>query len=203
MAKKRGLAKNISKRKATTVINGRIETEYSAGSTLREGNISLILDDYQDLFSDFDPRTYSQKALSDDFLLECKRAARDKPDDTKLELRLLIPKNKRNLSDENIIKKRLADHFERHYKIKLTEQKNIKKHGIIWTVVGWLLLFISGIIYLQPGIFYQLLFVVFNPAGWFTMWTGFDKFLSDIKEKEPELDFYQKMTNVNIYFFGY
>ena len=36
---------------------------------LREGNISLVLDSYDDLFSDFDPRDYSQKALSDDFLV--------------------------------------------------------------------------------------------------------------------------------------
>ena len=46
--------------------------------SLREGNISLILDSYNDMFSDFDPRSFSERALSDDFLSECKRAARDK-----------------------------------------------------------------------------------------------------------------------------
>ncbi|MBI2151367.1 hypothetical protein HYU21_01420, partial [Candidatus Woesearchaeota archaeon] len=35
---------------------------------VREGNISLVLDSYDDIFSDFDPRDYSEKALSEDFL---------------------------------------------------------------------------------------------------------------------------------------
>lgn len=211
MIKKRGVISNSRKNEINnnSINNNNINKKQKNNSkmisdkTFREGNISLILDEYQDLFSDFDPRSYSEKALSDDFLAECRRASRDKPDDSALELRLLIPRNKRNLSDENIIKNRLIDHFERHYKIKLEEKKKIKKHGIIWTLIGWAILFISGIIYLQPGMFYQLLFVVFNPAGWFIMWTGFDKFLSDVKEKEPELEFYKKMANVKIYFFQY
>ena len=60
------------------------------GVDLREGNISLILDDYNDLFSDFDPRHYSERALSDDFLAESKRASRDKPAGS-LEVKFLVP----------------------------------------------------------------------------------------------------------------
>ena len=80
----------------------------------REGNISLILDSYDDIFSDFDPRSYSEKALSDDFLEECKKAAKDKEE--RPELRLLVQKNKRDYKDEIRIKKRLREHFQRHYK---------------------------------------------------------------------------------------
>ena len=73
---------------------------------VREGNISLVLDSYNDIFSDFDPRDYSEKALSEDFLSECKRAARDK--ENHIELRLLIPIKKRNSTHENKIRKRLG-----------------------------------------------------------------------------------------------
>ena len=76
----------------------------------REGNISLILDSYDDIFSDFDPRPFAHRALSDDFLLEAKRAARDKQGS--LELRFLIPKNERKLDAETIIKGRLREHFK-------------------------------------------------------------------------------------------
>ena len=44
----------------------------------KNGNISLILESYTDIFSDFDPRPYDQRTLSDDFLLECKKAVRRK-----------------------------------------------------------------------------------------------------------------------------
>ena len=81
---------------------------------MREGNISLILEEYNDIFSDFDPRPYEHKALSDDFLTECRKAARDK-DVHELELRLLMPKEIRNLDDEAKIKHRLHEHFHKHF----------------------------------------------------------------------------------------
>jgi len=85
--------------------------ELTAEEKMRQGNISLILDSYNDLFSDFDPRNYSERTLSDDFLLECKRAARDRDPKMNFELRLLIPKTRRNANDELIIKHRLKSHF--------------------------------------------------------------------------------------------
>ncbi len=64
---------------------------------IREANISLIIDDYEDIFSDFDPRDYIERAISDDFIQECKRSARDKLKG--IELRILVPKDKRNFKD--------------------------------------------------------------------------------------------------------
>ncbi|NYT12918.1 MAG: hypothetical protein GKC01_00225, partial [Candidatus Methanofastidiosa archaeon] len=73
-----------------------IEASEDPKIILREKNISLILDSYDDLFSDFDPRPYSVRGLSDDFLIECRRAVRGiKTESPVLELRLLVPKNKR------------------------------------------------------------------------------------------------------------
>ena len=81
---------------------------------IKEGNISLILESYNDIFSSFDPRPSSERALSDDFLIECKRSARDK--EGVFELRLLLPPHKRNTNEEAMIKKRLKDHFKKHFK---------------------------------------------------------------------------------------
>lgn len=85
--------------------------------SLQMANISIILDNYDDIFSDFDPRPYSERALSHDFLRECKKASIDK-DDTGLELRLMIPKDKRNFATELLIRKRLKAHFLKHYDLK-------------------------------------------------------------------------------------
>ena len=51
---------------------GYIEKDFNSSE------IPLWLDNYNDLFSDFDPRHYSNRALSQDFLEELKRASRDK-----------------------------------------------------------------------------------------------------------------------------
>lgn len=172
--------------------------------TLKQGNISLILSSYDDIFSGFDPRDYSEKALSTDFLTECKNAARDKAEDgIGLEMRLLVPKNKRSFTSEMKIKKRLKNHFQKHYHEKLKEQKRIKKEGILWFIMGACLIFISTLIYEYKGYIYRLLFVLSEPAGWFTLWNGLEKVFIRTKEKQPEYDFYRKMANVRIYFHSY
>ena len=57
-------------------------------------NISLSLNSYDDIFSGFDPRPYSQRALSDDFLAESKRASRDKElDGVELIFLIHLPNN--------------------------------------------------------------------------------------------------------------
>lgn len=169
---------------------------------LREGNISLILDSYDDIFSDFDPRPYSQRSLSDDFLSECRRASRDKQE-SGLELRFFVPKDKRSLSEEMMIRKRLKSHFEKHYFEKQTGLKSIKKRGFLWVLVGAIALLISTSIEKYQNFFIDFLFIVSQPAGWFLMWSGLEELFIDPRDKRPELDFYKKMAKAKIVFYSY
>jgi hypothetical protein len=112
---------------------------------LKEGNIGLVLDSYEDIFSDFDPRPYSVKQLSDDFLSECKKASVDK--NKELELRFLIPKNKRNSNHEYEIRKRLRNHFQKHFKEKEKEIRQIKRNGLIWFILGAIVMVAATYLY--------------------------------------------------------
>lgn len=181
----------------------KIEKEASDEVLMREGNISLILDSYDDIFSDFDPRPYEQKALSDDFLVECKRAAEDKQKE--IELRLLVPKHRRTLSDEAKIKKRLRSHFQKHYKEKEEEKRKIRMQGVLWSVIGAGLILIATFLYTQTyrGFIFTLFFVLFEPAGWFTMWTGLEKIFIDAEKRLHTLEFYKKMARAKINFYNY
>lgn len=179
---------------------------------LREGNISLILDSYDDIFSDFDPRPYAEKALSDDFLTECRKAARDK-DEFELELRLLVPKQKRDFAEETKIKHRLKTHFHKHFLEKEREVRSIKLAGLKWFGAGAVFMLVSAYLYAhaETGFFtltskdflFNLLVVFFEPAGWFSVWTGLDQIFFGAKEKQPELAFYRKMVGVHIEFYEY
>jgi hypothetical protein len=181
----------------------KINKEPSDEILMREGNISLILDSYDDIFSDFDPRPYELKALSDDFLLECKRAAEDKQKE--IELRLLIPKHKRNLNDEPKIRKRLRNHFQKHYQEKQEDKIKIRKQGILWFSLGAGLIVLSTLLYTQTyrGFLFTLLFVLSEPAGWFTIWTGLEKIFIESRKKMPHLKFYKKMSKTKINFYSY
>ena len=168
---------------------------------LREGNISLVLDSYDDIFSDFDPRPYSEKALSDDFLLECKRAARDKED--RIGLRLLVPSSKRNNNDESKIKKRLREHFHKHFKEKEMEIKAMKKEGITWFFFGALIMVTATMLYKYQGFFFNFLFIIAEPAGWFTFWEGLSKVFIDPKSKMPDYLIYKKLSSSEVIFSSY
>src|SRR3989344_7409018 len=106
---------------------------------LKMSEISLWLDHYDDIFSDFDPRPYSQRALSIDFLDEVKRASKDKPLEA-LELKFLVPKDKREVSREFIIKKRLRDHFKKHIDLLSKEKKDTINQGAIFIALGTVLM---------------------------------------------------------------
>jgi len=171
----------------------------------RDRNLPLILTSYNDIFSSFDPRPYSERALSDDFLFECKRAAIDKSEEG-IEIILSIPKNKRNSAEESKIKNRLRAHFHMHYTEKLNLLKKIRLTGGGWTLLGFIFMMISAFLvtYIsEAGLLINLLEGSLVPAGWFFFWEGLDTLLIEIKEKEPDFKFYKKMANAHILFKGY
>lgn len=165
--------------------------------------ISLWLDSYEDIFSDFDPRSYEQKALSYDFLEELKRASRDK--DPLIALTLLIPKGKRNLHQEKTIKKRLKEHFHKHFNQFKKERWDIIKHGLIFVIIGVILMFIASVFLFtyKKTFFISFLIILLEPAGWFLFWEGLNQIVFDSKVKKPDLIFYEKMFRCKVYFMNY
>ena len=153
---------------------------------LREGNVSLILDSYNDIFSDFDPRPSSERSLSQDFLEECNRASRDQHGIT--ELRLMVPRHKKDTREEMKIKTRLIEHFQKHFHEKEEEIRRIKRTGIIWTIFGAIILAAIILLMINSGEqnWTSLLAILEIPC-WFLMWEGMGKIFFDSKEIEPEL----------------
>jgi hypothetical protein len=164
--------------------------------------IPLILESYEDIFSDFDPRDYEKKALSEDFLNECKKASFDK--ENKIILKLFTPRNKRDSHIENDIKKRLKEHFNKHFIEKKEELKKLKKEGIFWFILGCLLIIITSFP-IQENISFliRVLLNIAHPAGWFFLWEGLGKILLTSKEKKPTFNFYKKMSKCSVEFSYY
>jgi len=166
--------------------------------------ISLSLDTYDDIFSDFDPRPFSQRALSDDFLLETKKAAKEKVSGG-LELRFLIPKSMQNASVEGVIKKRLRDHFKKHEDLLKSEVDSLKKKSLTLFVFGAVMLFVAGGLSAKVNndFLSHLLLAILEPAGWFVCWYALDQIFYTSKKKREESEFYEKMLKSNITFLPY
>ncbi len=175
----------------------------SEEEVIKEGNISLIINDYNDIFSSFDPRAYLERALSDDFLQECKRAARDKNEE-QLELRILIPKKIRNIKEEWKIKKRLRDHFNHHANEKENKLIKTKREGLLWVFLGIVIniVVVSGFIYSTSNIIETIL-SIFEVPSWFLIWEGMGKIFLESRKFMPEQEFYKKMSRAEINFTEY
>jgi len=177
---------------------------------LQLSEVSIILRNYDDLFSDFDPRLYDRRSLSDDFLTEIRRATKEKKGGV-VEINFLIPTELRKNEKEAVIRKRVKEHFKRHHDLVQKEISMVRKQGVQLSVIGFALAII-GAVFMVPGesnpdviaqTVQKVLLVLVEPASWFTIWTGFDKIFTTWKTLEPDLDFYKKMAHAEINFTGY
>src|SRR3989338_3508035 len=165
-------------------------------SLLKESaDIYLKLEQYSDIFSDFDIRPYEERALSIDFLEEVKRAASDK-EEGGIELMLHIPESKRNESEEEIIRERLVAHFKRHYSLLYKEKRRVMKLGSSMVFLGIICMIVATLIIFKDtadDLFLSFLVVFLEPAAWFLLWEGMDQIIFNSKNMNADLNFYRQM----------
>lgn len=172
---------------------------------LQMSEISLVLDSYDDIFSDFDPRTLDKRALSDDLMIEIRKATREKKSGV-IEVNFLIPLEQQKAEKEAAIRKRLHEHFRKHYELVEKEIKAVKQKGIMMVGVG-LVLSIIAAVFVYPNeannILNNIVLVLIEPAAWFTIWEGANKVFDTWKNLQPDLEFYKKMMKSEISFTAY
>lgn len=181
--------------------------KHISSSTPEATEISLRLEQYDDIFSDFDIRSYASRALSVDFLDEIKRASYDKKEGG-IELALHVPKRKRDESHETVIQERLAAHFKKHYHLLLEEKRRIIKVGMCMILMGIFCMIAATLVVFEDpseNIFLSFLVIFLEPAAWFLLWEGMDQVIFSSKKINLELKFYQKMSDarVHTHFYSY
>lgn len=172
---------------------------------LKDDEIGLWIENYEYLFSDFDPRPISQRGLSEDFIDEVKKASIVKDYDS-LELKFLVLKKNRNEDKEFIIKKRLKSYFRKHAFEFKKEYYNIIKQGSWFTFFGIIFMVLTTFFLVHnsdSNYLVTFLSVLLEPAGWFLFWEGLDLLIFESKRKKPNMKFYKKMFNVRITFMDY
>lgn len=164
--------------------------------------IRFTLDDYNDIFSDFDPRPMSERGLSEDFLSEAKRACMDKYSE-KINFVILVPDKIRKPKDEEIIKERLKKHFKKHHSLLKKKKNSVLKKGIGFWVTGVIIMVIATILlfeFKEKNIITSFFTILLEPAGWFLFWEGMHLVIFETKKTNPTLKFNEKMANASINF---
>ena len=164
--------------------------------------LSIWLDSYNDIFSDFDSRPFSGRALSDDFTNEAKKIAIEKirPE---IHLKLLIPAKLRNEATEAIIIKTLHTHFLNMSSRLKKEMNHTKKRGVLLSITGLLLMIAANFLINLPEktLVLNALRIILEPAGWYFVWTGLDLLFSSSRNYKQELNFNNSMASSEIVFF--
>jgi hypothetical protein len=165
--------------------------------------ISIWLDTYDDVFSDFDPRPYTQRTMSNDFINAAKNEIKE-TSGGRLEMILMIPEKLRVPSHEDTIRKRIRDYFKSNYEVLDSKTKSMKKWGYLIFAGGIIAIFISSLVHMiqAPVLVQNLLYSIFEPMGFFMLFTGLDQVMAQNKNKE-NIEFYKKIAEGNIKFIQY
>jgi hypothetical protein len=186
-------------------VEAKKETPESKKNIVELSEISVALDSYDDIFSDFDPRDYSKRGLSEDFINEVKRASMTKPTGG-LELKILIPEVLRNKSHEHVIKDRLRHHFSHHHSLFEKETRSLLARGIYFAILGIIMMMIATVIkfnYGESNLAMDFFIILLEPGGWFFLWEGLSMLLLESRKMKPELEFHKKLASSEIEFVTY
>ncbi len=182
-----------------------ITNEDKKKELFEKSQISLWMDSYTEIFSDFDPRPFSERSISDDFLIEAKKSAKENLSG-KIDLKLLMPADKRNKTAESIIKKRLKEYFTYRYNLLDAKRKRLLVQGITFVLFGVFFMVLTTFILQELpklNFFITLAAVIGEPAGWFLFWEGLYTTVFESKERKSDLDFNKRMSKINISFESY
>ncbi len=166
--------------------------------------VTLWIDSYNDIFSDFDPRPFSDRAISEDFLSQLKKVSRESSQGVSI-VKILVPEGNQKEEHERAIRKKLEDYFTSEYIQLRKEVMSMRKKGVNFFVLGLVLMIGSSYISTLGRLefTYKLMLTLFEPGGWFFFWTGLDIIRSSFSKKGNEIGFYEKLKNVHVEFNPY
>jgi len=139
---------------------------------LRE--IGVVIDTWDDIFSDFDPRPLSERTVSGDFVDELKKRYRETQAGNFI-ITIYAPVSLRNEDSERMVTSRLRKHFRLRFMQKKKVIALIRIKGIIFVIIG-----ICSLSFLTLATYFrflselalQIISIILMPLGWFGIWEG-------------------------------
>jgi len=177
-----------------------MEKQVENASALRD--ISITLDTYDDIFSDFDPRPYSQREMSEDFLKEMSRRYMEGKHG-RFEVHFTIPSAVRDPKAEALIKKRLREQFTFMVKRETEAINKTKNRGYLYMLIGFLILLADTYFYFYlsyESLFYHLITILLVPAGWYGMFTGIGKVIDEPYDASERKKLHEKFERAEFSF---
>ncbi|MBF0483123.1 MAG: hypothetical protein HQL25_00305 [Candidatus Omnitrophica bacterium] len=169
---------------------------------LRE--IAIVIDTWDDIFSDFDPRPLSERTVSGDFIDELKKRYIEKRSGDFC-ITLYAPLVLKNKESEKIVTIRLKQHFRQRFLQMKKGMMVIRIQGMVFALVGICALgFLTLATYFKwfHDLIIQILGIFLMPLGWFGVWEGFSKIIDTSPVVLQDKQLFEKLSNAT-YLFKY
>jgi hypothetical protein len=160
-------------------------------------SVQIAINNYDDLFSDFDIRDYSERYISSDFLNELRMRANRVKKKNGIEVIFLIDEDEKKIELESIIVERLRLFFIDRYERNKKKKKQILFNMLVFEIIGIAFLFLAN--YLEEYTFVFLKEFLLIPS-WFFIWNGLEKFINNNNIIDRNIQYYSKLVKSRILF---
>lgn len=179
---------------------------YAQGVTMREAlkEISIILDVWDDIFSDFDPRPLDERALSQDFIGELHKRYTETAKGELL-ISFYAPKSLQNEQSEKMVVHRLRKYFKEQAQERRREISHMRIRGTVFVLIGFVSLTsitLMSFFKMFSALTDQLLQILLVPFGWFGLWEGLAQIVNASPSFASEERLCRKLANAE-YRFNY
>jgi hypothetical protein len=163
--------------------------------------ISLSLDSYDDIYSDFDSRHYLKRRISEDFIDELKMSLKFKPEHID-NLVLLLPAGMRKMEIEKEIAINIKNQLHGRYEFLNNAAKRTYRNGLVLIVAGLVIMTINSLLSYKNYTSYLMtvLRVILEPASWFMIWNGLDFLIYEYRKAKKETEAYCALEQLKIHF---
>lgn len=179
-----------------------IETTETNPNEYRE--ISIWLDRYEDLFSEYDSSHFKARTLSDNFLTEVRKLVHE-VESANVELKFNLMADEQNPETEEVIINNIHEYFAAKATAAKNEMRQILRTGGLLSAAGFAIIIFMVTV---GHNFSELMLVkglemMIDPLGWFLVWNGLDMVFVQSKKEQPTVDFNLKMTNAKLSFMAF
>ena len=160
-------------------------------------SVQIAIDNYDDLFSDFDIRDYSERYISSDFLNELRLRANKVKNENDINIIFIVGDKERNVEYEKIIAGRLKTFFNNRYERNKNKRRKILLGMFLFELIG--IIFMLLAIYIEKYASVYLKDFLLIPS-WFFIWNGFEKYINNKKIVDRNIKYYSKLIKSTITF---
>ena len=167
---------------------------------LRE--IGIVIDSWDDIFDDFDPRPLNERTISGDFIYELKRRYKETPKGG-FTVTIHVPLSLKDQKAEKKVTNRIKKHFHHKFLQRKKEIVRTRIRGGIFVCIG-----ISSLSFLTLATYFKFLSqiaieiasIVLMPLGWFGFWEGLSKLIDTSPRFIQEERLFEKLSKTTYRF---